>query len=68
MVNEEIVKKRSDFCLGVEGWSNGFEVAECETEWCDTPPHGKKKVTLFSNGNHALVIGVFESIPAYLRK
>ena len=43
MVNEEIVKKRSEFCLSVEGWSTGFEVAECETEWRDTPPHGKKK-------------------------
>ena len=30
-------------CLGVEGWSTCFEVAECETEWCDTPPHSKKK-------------------------
>ena len=20
-----------------------FEVAKCETEWCDTSPHGKKK-------------------------
>ena len=30
-------------CLGVEGWSTGFELAGCETEWCDTPPHGKKK-------------------------
>ena len=67
MVNEAIVKKRLDFCLGVEAWSTGFEVAECETEWLDTPPHGKKKrVTLFSNSNHALIIGVFESIPAYL--
>ena len=28
----------------------------------------KKRVALFGNGNHALVIGVFESIPAYLRK
>ena len=37
------MKKRSDFCLGVEGWSTGFEVAGCETEWCDTPSHGKKK-------------------------
>ena len=42
MVNEEIVKKRSDFCLGVEAYSTGFEVAECETEWHDTS-HGKKK-------------------------
>ena len=42
MVNEEILKKRLDFCLGVEGWSTGFEVAECEIEWHDTPPHGKK--------------------------
>ena len=33
MVNKKIVKKRSDFCLGVEGWSTGFEMAECETEW-----------------------------------
>ena len=46
MVNEEIVKKQSDFFLGVEGWSTGFEVAEWETEWLDTPPHGKKRVTL----------------------
>ena len=44
-----------------------FEVPECETEWLDTPPHGKKK-SLFGNGNHALIIGVFESIPAYLRQ
>ena len=43
IVNEEIVKKWSDFCLGVEGWSTGFEVSECETEWRDTPPHSKKK-------------------------
>ena len=43
MVNEEIVKKRSDFCLGVEAWSTGFEVAECETEWRGTSPHSKKK-------------------------
>ena len=35
VVNEKMVKKRLDFCLGVEGWSTGFEVAECETEWCD---------------------------------
>ena len=42
MVNEAIVKKRLDFCLGVEAWSTGFEVAECETEWLDTPPYGKK--------------------------
>ena len=36
MVNEKIVEQL-DFCLGVEGWSTGFEfeVAECETEWCD---------------------------------
>ena len=68
MVNEEIVKKRSDFCFVVEAWSAGFEVAECETEWRDTPPHSKKRVTLFGNGNHALVISVFESILAYLRK
>ena len=27
MVNEEIVKKRSDFGLGLEAWSSGFEVA-----------------------------------------
>ena len=33
MVNEKIVKKQSDFCLGVECWSTGFEVAGCETEW-----------------------------------
>ena len=43
MVNEEIVKKQSDFCLGVEGWSTGFDVAECETEWRDTPPCSKNK-------------------------
>ena len=43
VVNEEILKKRSDFYLGMEAWSTGFEVAECETEWGDTPPHGKKK-------------------------
>ena len=43
MVNEEIVKKQLDFYLGVEAWSTGFEVAECETEWRDTPPRGKKK-------------------------
>ena len=43
MVNEKIVKRQLDFCLGVEGWSTGFEVAECETECCDTSPHGKKK-------------------------
>ena len=43
MMNKEIVKKRSDFCLGVEAWSTGFEVAECETDWRDTFPHGKKK-------------------------
>ena len=42
MLNEEIVKKRSDFRLGVEV-STGFVVAECETKWCDTNPHGKKK-------------------------
>ena len=47
MVNEEIVKKRSDFCFGVEAWSAGFEVAECETEWHDTPPHSKKKSRSF---------------------
>ena len=48
MVNEEIVEKRSDFCLSVEGWSTGFEyMAECKTEWHDTPPPGKKSVTLF---------------------
>ena len=39
IVNEKIVKKQSDFCLGVEGWNTGFEVAECETEWHNTPPH-----------------------------
>ena len=38
-----IVKKQSYFCLGVEGWSTGFEVTGCGTEWCDTPPHGRKK-------------------------
>ena len=43
MMNKEIVKKRSDFRLGVEGWSTGFEVAECETKWRDTSSHGKKK-------------------------
>ena len=43
MVNKEIVKKRSDLCLGVEAWGTAFEVAECETEWHDTSPHGKKK-------------------------
>ena len=43
MMNEEIVKKRSDFRLGVEGWSTGFEVVECETKWHDTITHGKKK-------------------------
>ena len=47
MVNKKIVKKQSDFCLGVEGWSTGFEVAECETELCATPPHGKKKCNSF---------------------
>ena len=31
ILNEEIVKKQSDFCLGVEAWSTGFDVAECET-------------------------------------
>ena len=36
MVNEEIVKKQSDSCLCVEGWSADFEVVEYETEWCDT--------------------------------
>ena len=36
MVNEKIVKKRSDFCLRVECWSTGFEVAECEAEWLQT--------------------------------
>ena len=29
-------------CLGVEAWSTGFEVAECETEWRGTSPHSKK--------------------------
>ena len=42
-VNEEIVEKRSDFCLSVEAWRTGFKVAECETEWRDTSPHSKKK-------------------------
>ena len=37
------MKKRSHFCLGEEVWSTGFEVAECETEWCGTSPHSKKK-------------------------
>ena len=30
IVNEGIVKKRSDCCLSVEGWSTGFDVAEGE--------------------------------------
>ena len=69
MVNEKIVKRQSDFCLGVESWSTGFEVAdECETEWCDTPPHGKKK----SHSFRAKVITrncyIQISIPVYLRK
>ena len=54
MVNEKTVKNQSDFCLGVDGWSTGFEVAECEivTEWSDTPPHSKKKC----HSLHATVI------------
>ena len=47
MVNKKIVKRQSDFCLSVKGWSTCFEVAECETEWCDTHPHGKKKCHSF---------------------
>ena len=39
MVNKKIV-------FGVEGWGTG-EVAECETELCGTPPHGKKKCHSF---------------------
>ena len=54
MMNEEIVKKRSDFRLGMEGWSTGFEVAECETKWCDTSSHGIKKCPSI----HAMVITV----------
>ena len=33
---------------------NEFEVAECEIEWHDTPPHGKKKC----HSLHATVITV----------
>ena len=44
MVNEKIVKKQSDFCLGVEGWSTGFEVAECCVLLLHTV---RKSVTLF---------------------
>ena len=25
----------------MKGWRTGFEVAKHETEWCNTPPHGK---------------------------
>ena len=67
MVNEKIVKRQLDFCLGVEGWSTCFEVAECETEWCDTPLHGKKKCHSF----RVMVTtcnAMFKSIPVYLRK
>ena len=47
------MKKRLDLCLGVEGWSTGFEVVECETEWCDIPPHSNKVSLSSSIGNHS---------------
>ena len=64
MVNEKIVENRSDFCLGVEGWSTGFEVAECETEWCDTSPTGKKKC----HSLRATVITCNQYVLAFLGK
>ena len=47
MVDEEIVKKQSEFCLGVEGWSIGFEVAVCKTVVQYSFTHQEKVVTLF---------------------
>ena len=61
MMNEEIVKKRPDFRLGMEGWSTGFEVAECETKWCDTSSHGKKVFLYLCNGNHCDSQSVFSN-------
>ena len=41
---EESVKKRSDFRLGVEGWSTDLKG---EAELCDdTPPPSKKKLLI----------------------
>ena len=39
MVNEKI-EEAIRLLFRCEGWSTGFEVSECETEWCNTPPHG----------------------------
>ena len=65
VVNEKIVKRQSDFCLGVEGWSTGFEVAECETERYDTPPHGKKKCHSFRATvmTHNCYVQIYTCIP-----
>ena len=48
MVNEKI-EEAIRLLFRCEGWSTGFEVSECETEWCDTPPHGtvRKSIPLF---------------------
>ena len=58
------MKKQSDFCLSLESWSTGFEVAECETEWYNTPLHGRKKC----HSLHATVIGMFKSILEFMKK
>ena len=39
--------------IGVKTWSTGFEVAECETEWRDTSPHGKEKSLFVQRYNNS---------------